>query len=99
MKKGVRIAFEDNVATVLDDVAAGETVEILERDGSRFALEVTESIPFGHKVAVEPIDARQEVTKYGASIGIATKPAARGQYVHTHNLVSKRGKAKGASHG
>lgn len=82
------------MATALDNVVSGEIIEILEREGSNFELEVVESIPFGHKVAVEVINPGQEVTKYGVSIGLSTEQIGKGKHVHTHNLVSKKGKAK-----
>jgi altronate dehydratase small subunit len=93
--KAIRIHCLDNVATVLGGLRPGDTVEIMERDGTSFALRVVELIPFGHKVALEAIDRGTDVLKYGASIGMATAQIQMGQHVHVHNLSSKRGKRPG----
>jgi altronate hydrolase len=45
-----------------------------------------ERIPAGHKVAIRPIAAGEEVRRYGQIIGFATQPIAPGQHVHTQNL-------------
>lgn len=94
-KRAIRIHFADNVATVLDDLRPGDTVEIVERDGTGFGLQVLEPIPFGHKVALEVIGRGRVVVKYGASIGMATKEIQTGQHVHIHNLSSNRGRTRG----
>lgn len=47
-------------------------------------------IPFGHKIAVAPMDAGEPVVKYGEVIGFATSPIRAGQHVHVHNVRSDR---------
>lgn len=68
----------DNVATAVVDLAPGDALE-----GSRV---VTEPIKAGHKVALSMIDVGASVIKLGQPIGVATKPIAAGEHVHTHNL-------------
>lgn len=96
-KRAVRINPNDNVATALDELISGDTAEVSERDGSSFALQLAESIPFGHKMAVQAIGQGEDVIKYGASIGVATQEIRKGEYVHTHNLASKRARARGSN--
>lgn len=42
--------------------------------------------PRGHKIALRPIAAGEQVIKYGFPIGIATADIAEGEWVHSHNL-------------
>jgi len=95
-KRAVRISPNDNVATALNDLTSGDTAEVSERDGSSFVLRSVEAVPFGHKIAVKPIGQGEDVIKYGASIGVATQDIGEGEYVHTHNLASKRARARGS---
>src|SRR5687768_8390032 len=46
----------------------------------------------GHKVALRDHDEGEPVIKYGARIGVATARILEGDYVHTHNLVTVRGR-------
>ncbi len=40
----------------------------------------------GHKFALRDIAEGETVVKYGMPIGVATRPVAAGEHVHTHNL-------------
>ncbi|NKC31831.1 UxaA family hydrolase [Falsiroseomonas selenitidurans] len=44
-------------------------------------------IPPGHKVAIRPHAAGEEIRRYGQIIGFATAPIAPGDWVHTHNCA------------
>ena len=46
-----------------------------------------ETISPGHKIALKPIASGATITKYGETIGKATKDIAAGEWVHTHNVV------------
>jgi altronate dehydratase small subunit len=81
----------DNVATVLREVEAGETVGVAVGDEER-TVEVNEDVPFGHKLAIEAIDDGGTVRKYGKSIGNATTDVGAGDYVHVHNVESNYGR-------
>lgn len=74
----------DNVATALEDLEPGDTI------GDE--LTVTSEVPFGHKLALEAIDEGGDVVKYGEVIGAASEAIAAGEWVHTHNCESKRGR-------
>jgi altronate dehydratase len=81
------ISERDNVATALEPLEAGRTIDVA---GSPLA--VIETIPRGHKVALRAIGAGEIVVKYGSAIGHASCDIAGGTHVHTHNVVSDRGR-------
>lgn len=86
-RRSFRVHADDNVATVLEDVCAGEGIVVL---GEGIHLEITckETLSLGHKVALCPILAGEEVIKFGVAIGIATAAIAPGAWVHLHNCRS-----------
>ena len=49
------------------------------------AVQATQRIPAGHKVAVKPVPQGQPIRRYGQIIGFATTTIAPGEHVHTHN--------------
>jgi altronate dehydratase small subunit len=83
---------EDAVATALNDLAAGD--ELLPTEGTPVdgPIELREDVPFGHKVAYRRIEAGDEVRKYGEVIGRATVTVDPGEWVHTHDCESTRGR-------
>jgi len=90
-KKAIQLDTRDNVATVTDDVAKGEPVEVISPDGE-IILEArpVEAIIFGHKLSLEGLSRGDKIIKYGEVIGVASKPIAVGGWVHTHNVESGR---------
>lgn len=82
---------EDNVATLLREVEAGETVLVAVGDEER-EIAVTDDVQFGHKIAIEEIPNGETVTKYGKSIGNATEDIPAGTWVHVHNVESNYGR-------
>jgi altronate dehydratase small subunit len=82
---------EDNVATALRDVDAGETVSVAVGDET-VTVDVREDVAFGHKLAIEAIPAGGTVRKYGKSIGNATEDIEPGEWVHVHNVESDYGR-------
>ena len=87
MRAALVISDRDNVATALERLDPGRSIEI----GGR-TLSVRETIPSGHKIALRPIAAGEAVFKYGSPIGLADADIAEGAHVHTHNLSSSRGR-------
>ena len=85
------VESEDNVATVLREVEAGETVLVEAGDDTR-EIDVTADVQFGHKIAIETIPNGGTVTKYGKSIGNATEDIPPGTWVHVHNVESNYGR-------
>jgi altronate dehydratase len=77
----------DNVATALEPLQAGQTLELEER-----RIRLCDAVPPGHKVAITPIPCGAQVIKYGSAIGTAISDIAAGAHVHTHNVASARGR-------
>jgi hypothetical protein len=80
-----QIQPQDNVATMIDDASAG-AIELI--GATRGEIVTLENISRGHKIALRDIAANEAVVKFGVRIGHATKPIARGVWVHLHNLAS-----------
>lgn len=69
----------DNVVIVLSAVEAGQALAPL-------SVHATEAIPRGHKAALKPIKAGEDVVKYGQIIGTASRDIAVGEHVHVQNV-------------
>jgi altronate dehydratase small subunit len=85
MPRAFQIQAEDNVATLMDDAAAG-VVEII--GAGKSTVTASEKIARGHKIALKDIAANEAVIKVGVRIGHATQSIPRGMWVHLHNLAS-----------
>ena len=83
--RAFQIQPQDNVATLIDDASTG-AIELI--GANRGEIIATEKIERGHKVALRDIAMNEAVVKFGVRIGHATKPIARGTWVHLHNLAS-----------
>lgn len=80
---------DDNVATALRALPAGSTARVA-GGGALDAVTLREPIALCHKFALRDLAQGDVIVKYGESIGLATRPIASGEHVHTHNLVSAR---------
>jgi altronate dehydratase len=78
----------DNVAVALRTIGAGEQVAV--RGMDRFPA--LEEIPVSHKVALRDISEEEEIIKYGDTVAVSIRNIKKGEWVHTHNLESKRWK-------
>ena len=87
MTMAIVISADDNVATALEAIEAGQTV----RAGATVVTSA-DHIPRGHKIALRAIPAGGRVIKYGSPIGTASSDIAAGAHVHTHNVASARGR-------
>ena len=89
----LKCSDKDNVAVVfVENLEAGTVLTVRDRRGETVPVKVLEGIPYGHKTALVPIQKGQDIVKYGESIGIAVKDISVGEYVHVHNMESKRGR-------
>ena len=87
----IRLSEKDNVATTLENIEPGASVEV--RLGDRVTrIKALERIPFGFKVAVVDIARGSPIIKYGESIGLASVDIKEGHLVHIHNLEGTRGR-------
>ena len=84
----LRLKDDDDVAVALRALAQGTSVRFA--DGS--VVEVRETIPAGHKLALRAIAAGAGIRKYGQVIGRASAPIACGTHVHVHNVDGIRGR-------
>ncbi|MFE9274574.1 UxaA family hydrolase [Paenibacillus glucanolyticus] len=76
---------KDDVGIALRPLTAGEhAIGLL--NGKEHAIELTEDVPKGHKVALRMIEPGSHVYKFGYSIGVAKKVILPGTWIHTHNL-------------
>jgi altronate hydrolase len=84
MTLALRINDLDSVALALEPLSAGAVIPA-------YGVTLRDDIPRGHKFALIDIAEGERVTKYGAAIGVATQPIARGAHIHTHNLKTALG--------
>ena len=95
MKKILRYEPGDNVAVALEELAAGDQVEL---DGLSGKLRVVERIPAGHKLAAEDIAKGEAVRKFSHVIGYAKEAIPAGAHVHVHNVEDSVGRWGEAPH-
>ena len=88
MNRAMRINPDDNSATALNDIDAGENISLVSKSGPVGEMTAKQSAPFGHKLAVVDIKKGDKILKYGEVIGLATQQISKGDYVHTHNVES-----------
>ena len=89
MKPNILIIHpRDNVAVVLSALAAGQKAVAHGVEG----FTALSDIPASHKIALADIGAGREVIKYGETVAVSTRDIKKGEWVHTHNLESKRWK-------
>ncbi|MEV4649499.1 altronate dehydratase family protein [Saccharopolyspora sp. NPDC049357] len=74
---GFRLHEEDSVLIARQDI----------EPGTYSGLEITNTVPSGHKVATTAIAEGAAVRKYGQIIGFASRDIAAGEHVHTHNVA------------
>jgi altronate dehydratase small subunit len=87
----IMLRENDNVATALRDLAAGEEIIVGVQELS-LRVRVGQAILFGHKLAVTEIGQGEHILKYGEIIGRATQAIPAGCHVHVHNIESLRGR-------
>jgi altronate hydrolase len=83
--RAIIINSEDNVATLVADVGEGEEVLC-----GFYSIRARQAIPQGHKIALLDLSPGEEITKYGFPIGVASRFIGKGEWVHVHNVVSRR---------
>lgn len=89
---------EDNVATAVAELQAGQSVDVRVEEEVLKIL-VQEDIPYGHKFAVREIVCGEDILKYGEVIGRATKLIQQGCHAHVQNIESLRGRGDLGSKG
>ena len=84
-------APDDVVGVAVQDIEPGTAVPgRVQSNGEALTLDVIDAVPLGHKVALRPLTAGEQVIKYGVAIGRATQDIRAGEHVHVHNLKGER---------
>ncbi|AOY76070.1 UxaA family hydrolase [Clostridium formicaceticum] len=81
MKRFIKINVIDNVMVALTDLVKGERISVGDLE-----IQLKEDIKRGHKVAIKDIQEGENIFKYGAPIGHATRAIATGEWIHSHNV-------------
>lgn len=92
-QQAIVIDPKDSVAVAVVELRPGTRCTVLVGE-IPVTVEIRETIPFGHKFALRRIEKGEDVYKYGEVIAAASADIEPGIWVHTHNLVSKRGKER-----
>ena len=82
---------KDNVATALRPLEEGESLQVF-AGGKALDVKVSQTIPFGHKIALIDLEKDQPVVKYGEVIGLATQRIGKGEHTHVHNVEGQTGR-------
>ncbi len=89
MKDNILIIHpRDNVAVALRTLDVGELAAATGMEG----FLTLEKIPASHKIALRDISQGEEIIKYGETVAVSGRNIRKGEWVHTHNLESKRWK-------
>ena len=88
-KRALIMQPNDNVATALEEIQAGDDVAATVGKESR-TIHAAEAIPFGFKISLQDIPQGELIRKYGEVIGRASAAIAKGTMVHIHNLEGTR---------
>lgn len=75
----------DNVAVAVVGLKAGEQVA-----AGDATVTLRDDVRFGHKFALRPLAAGEQVRKYDEVIGLASAAIGAGEHVHVHNVESAR---------
>ena len=89
MKTCIQIRAEDNVANVLEAANKDESLSVSGRNSGPVVI-ATENIRRFHKIALLDIAEGADVVRDGYIIGRTKTAISRGEWVHVHNLESKR---------
>lgn len=82
---------KDNVATALTNLKTGDILK-LQIGGEDRLVSLVDDVAFGHKLCILEIESESPIIKYGEVIGISNATIYPGEHVHTHNVVSARGR-------
>ena len=82
----------DNVGVVvIDKTSPGQDCHcwIMENDKS-IKVKSLNNVPLGHKIALVDLNEGDAILKYGYDIGKVVKSIKKGEYVHVHNVKTKK---------
>ena len=85
--KAIHIDENDNCVTLTGFADTGDSVTFL-AFGEERAVTARGNTPVWHKMSIKPVKKGDNVYKYGAVIGTATKDIEAGEHIHIHNIRS-----------
>ncbi|MCP9484467.1 MAG: UxaA family hydrolase [Gaiellaceae bacterium MAG52_C11] len=81
----------DDVAVAVAAISAGEEILVVYIDDDvEQTIRARADVPYGHKLALQPLSAGAPVTEYSTQVGVARTDIELGDYVHTHNVKTAR---------
>jgi len=81
-RAAILLTRRDNVAIARVPLPEGQDIEL---DG--IVVRTHAAVPMGHKIALKPIAAGENVVRYGEVIGRAKTSLQPGDHLHTHNIA------------
>jgi hypothetical protein len=91
VKKAIRLASADNVATLLSDADKSDWIEVIDENRVTVGeFKALQAIPSGNKIALGDIGEQQVITKAGYPVGCTVRPIESGDLVHVQNVRSAR---------
>lgn len=90
-QNAIMIKVQDNVATALRDLDAGQTYQFVAGKETR-SVTMKEPIAYGHKFAAVDIPKGTDIIKYGEIMGRSTAHIPQGAHAHVQNIESLRGR-------
>src|SRR5260370_38164226 len=78
----IHLNAADNIAIARVAISPGQELHV---DGRRIVVE--DAVPAGHKSAIQPIAAGENIVRYGQMMGRARIRIEPGRHVHTHNVA------------
>jgi (2R)-sulfolactate sulfo-lyase subunit alpha len=80
----------DHVGVAVQDVDPGRRRAVYLDSDREVEVDVVESVPLGHKVALSDLDEGANVIEYEVPVAVTRQPVRSGQLVHVHNIRSAR---------
>ena len=76
---------------VVEGVKSGQQLTgwIMDQD-KEIKVRAQSDIPIGHKLAIQKLNDKHTVIKYGTDIGRTVAPIKVGEHAHVHNIKTKR---------
>ncbi len=72
----------DNIAIARVPLSEGQEIRVAGK-----VVRLRGAVPAGHKVALAPVAARENIVRYGQVMGRASRQIETGEHVHTHNVL------------
>lgn len=89
--KVLRHQLQDTVGIVVEPVSPGQDALVKDITGQPTeSINVKSEIPIFHKIALKSMKKKDLVIEYGQVIGETTEDITSGEYVHIHNIKTRK---------